>query len=205
MTLAAWWALTLTCLVGAASPGPSLAVVMANRGAQSAVSGFACAWGHAVGVGIYGLITAFGLAVVIASSPFVFTLVQVAGALYLLFIASQILRGRSGFSAPKSGEVRVWQAARDGFLVAFLNPKLVIFFTALFSQFVGGQLEVIERFGMAFIAFAIDGLWYSLIVILMGAGLQNFFEQRARILDIVFALIISTLAVVILGRILMSV
>lgn len=204
MTLAAWWALSITCLVGAASPGPSLAVVVAHRGIGSVLPGLACSWGHALGVGMYGLATAFGLAVVLQQSMLVFTAIQLAGALYLLYMAFNIISGKSGFSAPESNESKAWVAARDGFMVAFFNPKLIVFFTALFSQFVTDQLSMAERLGMASMAMLIDGVWYSLITLLLGERAAALFNKHARRLDITFASIISILALVVIVRLVVS-
>ncbi len=204
MTLAAWWALCITCFIGAASPGPSLAVVLARRGVGSPAAGLACSWGHALGVGIYGVVTAFGLGLVLQQSPVVFTMVQLAGALYLLHMAYKIISGQSGFSAPTSKQGDWVAAAKDGFMVAFLNPKLIVFFTALFSQFVTDQLTIVERLGMASIAMVVDGVWYSLITLVLGAKATALFNRHARKLDIAFASVIAVIASAVLLNVMLS-
>ena len=65
VSLGFWIAVTLACALGAMSPGPSLAVVVNHTLAHGRAAGSYAAISHGVGVGIYALITVFGLAVVI--------------------------------------------------------------------------------------------------------------------------------------------
>ncbi|MGB1222002.1 MAG: LysE family translocator, partial [Alcanivoracaceae bacterium] len=59
-------------------------------------------------------------------------------------------------------------AARDGFNVAFLNPKVALFFLALFSQFLSADMGTAARVQMVATATLIDGSWYVLVAILLG-------------------------------------
>jgi threonine/homoserine/homoserine lactone efflux protein len=61
-------------------------------------------------------------------------------------------------SAPTSGS-----AARDGFLVVFLNPKVAVFFIALFSQVIGSETTWLEKFAYAAPALVIDMGWYMFV------------------------------------------
>lgn len=67
---------------------------------------------------------------------------------------------------------------RDGFLIAFLNPKLAIFFLALFSQFVDESAHWIQNAIMALTAGTIDLLWYLLIT--FGISRGGFIEKLKR-------------------------
>lgn len=55
-------------------------------------------------------------------------------------------------------------AARDGFLVVLLNPKIAVFFLALFSQVVGTDTSLLAKFGYAATAMVIDGGWYLFVI-----------------------------------------
>ncbi len=61
-------------------------------------------------------------------------------------------------------------AVRDGFLIAFLNPKVALFFLALFSQFVSAEMAMAARVQVAATAVVIDAAWYSLVALLLARG-----------------------------------
>ena len=90
-SLGFWIAVTLACALGAMSPGPSLAVVVNHTLAHGRAAGCYAAISHGVGVGIYALITVFGLAMVIQRNQEIFDIAQLLGCLFLLLMAAKIL------------------------------------------------------------------------------------------------------------------
>ena len=58
-------------------------------------------------------------------------------------------------------------AGRDGFLVAFLNPNIAIWFIALFSQVIGPHTTLPARLGYAATAWLVDTGWYLLVAWLL--------------------------------------
>ena len=65
-------------------------------------------------------------------------------------------------------------SAREGLLLAFLNPKLALFFVALFSQFVPQQMTLAHAATLTLTAGGIDLLWYSLVALgLSHAGVMT--------------------------------
>ncbi len=171
MSIWEWLSLASVCLAGAASPGPSLAVVLdaVLRGGRG--NGIIAAWSHALGVGLYAALTVFGISAILVSRPELFTLLQVCGALYLLWLAARLLRARA--SDPVSNEdapSHVGRYARDAFAVAFLNPKLAVFMLALFSQFIRPEAELSESALLIATATGIDGAWYTLVALLLSRG-----------------------------------
>ena len=202
MDLSHWLSLVSICLLGAMSPGPSLAVVM-NTGLHSGrAAGFACAVAHGLGVGLYGLLTVTGLAVVIARSPRLFLAIQLSGAAYLLYlglrsVSSNENPGLSEQSSTASGR----RPAVDGFLIAFLNPKLAVFMLALFSQFLRPEAGPLEKGIMAATVTVTDAGWYSLVIALITR--QTFLDKlkaSATIIDRIFGVILIALAVTVVLR-----
>ena len=78
MTFTIWLSLFTVCLLGAMSPGPSLAMVAKHSLAGGRANGLATAWAHALGIGIYAFITLIGLAVVLHQSPLLFKTISYA-------------------------------------------------------------------------------------------------------------------------------
>ena len=71
----------------------------------------------------------------------------------------------------------------DGFLLAFLNPKIAVFFLALFSSCRPGRPSV-EKVGMALLAGTIDTAWYLVVALLIGGpALSRWLEARRTALN----------------------
>ena len=86
-------------------------------------------------------------------------------------------------------------AARDGFLVVFLNPNIAIFFLALFSQVIGPDSSWFARGVMTGTAWIIDTLWYALVAWVFSAPRWTPLLQRHAVwLERLFGLILLFLA-----------
>jgi len=162
MTLTAWLTIVGICCLGAMSPGPSLAVVLKHTISGGRQKGIIAALAHGAGVGLYAFISISGLAVVIFASETLFSVLQWSGALYLawLGIKGLLSKGNPNQNLP---EVEAPAAARDGFMIVFLNPKIAVFFIALFSQVVGTDTSATDKIIYALTAMIIDGLWYVIV------------------------------------------
>ena len=71
-------------------------------------------------------------------APVMFEIIRWAGAAYLLWLAIQALRGSGGFQAPSKDDaprIPLARLFRQGLLTNILNPKVALFFLALFPQF----------------------------------------------------------------------
>ncbi|NQW01123.1 MAG: LysE family translocator [Rhodospirillales bacterium] len=172
MTLATWFSFLAICCLGAMSPGPSLAVVLRHTVNNGRGHGLAASWFHAAGVGVWAMATVSGLAVVIAQSPNVYIAITWAGAAYLAWLGIKSLHAgpASALDVAKAEPASVWRAGLDGAAISFLNPKLAIFFIALFSQFVSRDADVSDHALMVATATLVDGLWYTLVAVVLSHG-----------------------------------
>ena len=173
-----WLILTLTCLAGAVSPGPSVVLLIRHVSASGAGAGVVFGFCHGLGVLVYAGLVAFGLASVLLLVPGLFLGVQLAGLGFLLWIGwGMFWQGlRDPFLADEGGggsqrlgrRLSLWRAGFDGFLVALLNPKVAVFFTAIFSQFLAPHQPLVMRAQMAATAWVVDSFWYMLLAVLFG-------------------------------------
>ncbi|MDA0148120.1 LysE family translocator [Vibrio sp. LaRot3] len=198
MTISIWLSLFTICLLGAMSPGPSLAMVAKHSLAGGRVNGLVAAWAHAFGIGIYAFITIIGLAVVLQQSPLLFKVISYSGAAYLLYLGINALRSKGGVAAKlKSGEqTSLWQSAREGFLISILSPKIALFFIALFSQFVAVSSSWVGKAVVVGTPLIVDGLWYSLITLLLSSS--KFIDKirtKAQLIDRLSGMILILLAI----------
>lgn len=199
MTPASWSSLAAVCLLGAMSPGPSLALVLRHTLSHSRRHGVAAALAHGLGVGLYAGLTAAGLGALYQQTPALRDVISIAGALYLLHLAWRAWRAGSHASALQTetyaaGE-SIWRAGTDGFLMAFLNPKVAVFFLALFSQFLtpdtGGQTKVL----MAIMAAGVDATWYSVVACgLSRTPTFGALRRHASVIDRITAALLAAIA-----------
>ncbi len=198
MTLTIWLSLFTICLLGAMSPGPSLAMVAKHSLAGGRANGLATAWAHALGIGIYAFITLIGLAVVLQQSPLVFKAISYAGAAYLAYLGYNALRSKGGVAEKlEAGEQSsAWQSAKEGFLISLLSPKIALFFTALFSQFVAVGDSVGAKSLIILTPLVVDGLWYTLITLLLSSPrLLDKIRAKAQLIDRLSGAVLILLAV----------
>lgn len=204
MLMSSWLAVAGICTLGAMSPGPSLAVVMNNTVNHGRNAGLLTALGHGLGVTAYAAATALGLALVIANSPLLFMIIRYAGAVFLLYLAyvmfnAPVANGDvNGNATPAPVRQRKSHGLTSGLLIAALNPKMAIFFLALFSQFVDAEAGVADKLILALTAGAIDTVWYLLVAWgLATAAILTWLKRHQQHISRTFAVIIAVLAVAI--------
>jgi len=193
MQYSQWLAVASICVLGAMSPGPSLAVVVKNSLAGSRTTGMLTAIGHGIGVGIYAAISIMGLAIVITNQPLLFGTIQVLGAMYLIWLGYKTLTAGGQFGQQHQSEVSpsLIKAFNSGFLISFLNPKIAVFFLALFSQFVAIESDIFTKSIYAITAATIDALWYIFIAAtISNHKISEKLNQYAQWLDKILAVIL---------------
>lgn len=166
MPLTLWMSLVAVCAMGAMSPGPSLALVLRHTLGGGRMPGIAAAMSHALGVGFYALLTVLGLGALIVRFPLLFQAITWGGAAYLAWLGIKALRAGKAAALEATGMATTRrQAAREGMLVALGNPKLILFFIALLSQFVTPEMSLVAKAIIVFTAMIIDGAWYVLVAV----------------------------------------
>ena len=188
------FALSFVCAMGAMSPGPSLAVVLRNTVSGGRLQGILTGVGHGIGFGIYALIAVTGLSAILLAHDSIFLLLQWGGALVLIWLSYNMFT-----YAPSEGndehDISGRQGFIEGFLISFLNPKILVFLVAVFSQFIDPQMSQIDRIIMAVLAGFIDTTWYVLVAaILAGTPLIDTLRSNSVIIDRVIGLVLSLLA-----------
>jgi threonine/homoserine/homoserine lactone efflux protein len=136
-------------------PGASTAVVLRNSLTGGARAGIETAVGVNLGTMLYGVLSAFGLALALRQWPSVWMAMRIAGTLYLLWLGLQSIWRALHPAAPKHRE-RVpgrceggpprsaLQNAREGFLTNALNPAIATFYIVVVPQFVPRGAPVVR-------------------------------------------------------------
>ena len=129
----------LASVLLALTPGPNLLYLVSRTLCQGRSAGIVSLAGTTTGFLFYALCAALGLSAVFVAIPVLFDAVRFAGAGYLLWLAWDAVRPRGGGGLFARRDLPSLQPAvlfRTGVLTSILNPKVALFYLALFPQFV---------------------------------------------------------------------
>ena len=197
MSESQWLSLALVCLLGAMSPGPSLVVVVRQSFGGGSREGIACAVAHGFGIFLWAVIMVSGLGALVIASPDLFAAFRFVGAAFLFYLGIQALRATSAGSEEVTApfDENHGSPAREGFLIALTNPKIAVFFAALFSQFIRPDAPAVEQWMIAGTAAIIDILWYAAVALLLSrTAVLAQFQRHNLLLSRVFGAILIALA-----------
>ena len=197
MSLLALLSLVPICLLGAMSPGPSLVVVVRHTLGGGRGNGIVCAWAHSIGIGVYALVTLLGLAVLLKVSPVVFKGISIAGAVFLAWLGYKALtsKGSAAKKLEAGQKTSALAAARDGLGISLFNPKILLFFLALFSQFVVEAKNIWGQVAIVITPVVIDGMWYTVIAtVLSNRNVLPKLQKNATLIDRLSGIVLLLLA-----------
>ena len=192
---------SFVCAMGAISPGPSLAVVLRNTISGGRTQGIMTGIGHGIGFSIYAFIAVMGLSSLLLANEQIFNLLQWVGVLVLIWLAfNMIIRNTSpGQSKESEGSGR--RGFLEGFMIAFLNPKILVFLVAVFSQFINPNITNPGRFILAILAGIIDTTWYVLVAaVLAGTPIVDKLRVNAVIIDRSIGMVLLILAILLIVK-----
>ena len=150
-------------------PGPSVMFVVARAVAWGRITAVLTALGNSLGMLLLSVFIALGLGPLLQRSELLLVVVQVLGGIYLIHLGVDAYRHRQEHADDmiKIEEIKPsnFQILRQGFTVGALNPKALVFFSAVFPQFVdsgAGSITfqlLIFGFIFAALSFLLDGTW----------------------------------------------
>lgn len=165
-------------------PGPNTLFVLKTGITGGVREGYKAASAVFIGDGVLIFLSYLGIASLIRSSPFLFNLIKMLGALYLLYLGIRILYAALRHPARQAGEERieVSHTFRKALTLSLTNPKSILFYVSFFVQFI--DLNYAHT-GISFLVLATIleciSLCYMSILIFSGAALAHFLGQKQRL------------------------
>ena len=124
------WLLHVAVLL---SPGANVLVVSQLAASDRARTAAFAAVGVTVGAGVWATCAVLGVNALFQAFPGLRLALQIAGGLYLLYVASGLWRSNSTFAHGRVTSVSSWAALRLGLLTNLTNPKAALFFGSVFA------------------------------------------------------------------------
>lgn len=142
MHLSNWLLFCSVALLVTFSPGPAVLLAISNAIAVGPRRAMISSMGNGFGLFIISGVAMAGMGVVLATSATAFMLLKLAGALYLVYLGVKQWRSKTSIVADApvaqgaANPNSFWKLFRQGLTVALTNPKAILFFSALFPQFI---------------------------------------------------------------------
>tara|TARA_B100000029_G_scaffold218354_1_gene216190 strand:+ start:13105 stop:13728 length:624 start_codon:yes stop_codon:yes gene_type:complete len=204
MEFGSWVALATVFMLGAMSPGPSLAVVLRNAMSGGRIQGVATGIGHGIGFGIYAFLAAFGIATALSLNENTEVVLKWGGTAILVWLGIKFLRhamaDQAGDGPMDEHEASGRTGFIQGFLIALFNPKILAWMLALYAPFIEADFGMGTLLGMGVLGMAIDGTWYVTVAALLtsGDGVERL-RSKAHLIDGAMGLLMFIFAALLLG------
>ena len=175
MQLGIWLAFVGAVLTLMSTPGPSQLLILSNSIKNGYRRSLLTGIGDLTANLIQMIIASLGLVSIIKDSHQFFMIVKWVGVLYLVYLGLKTIYSNSTLDLKKDGKSQslttlYWQ----GFITSAANPKAVIFFAALFPQFINSAEPLIRQFAILSITYIIiDGIFLCCY-----AGFANWINNR---------------------------
>ncbi|CAI8334844.1 MAG TPA: lysine transporter LysE [Flavobacteriaceae bacterium] len=168
-----------TCVL-ALSPGPDNMYVLSQSLVNGSKSALATTAGLISGCIVHTTLLAFGFSAVITTNPSLFFGIKVVGALYLLYLAYAVFKSDATLefsqNAPKKSSSQLF---KQGVLMNLLNPKVMLFFLALFPQFLWQpQTDTVLQFYILGITFMVVSFIVFATIALLAGRVSAFLNKK---------------------------
>jgi threonine/homoserine/homoserine lactone efflux protein len=149
----------LVALVVTLTPGPATALVLRVSARDGRRAALGVVVGNSIGIFVWATLSALGVSSLILASEIAFDVLRVGGAVILIYLGVRSLLRRSDADIALP---RRRAGVRTGVVTSLANPKLAVFFVALFPQFLAPGAAVLPAaFAMAAVIVSFDLVWFG--------------------------------------------
>jgi len=203
-----WLLLALIQMAATVSPGPAFIVGIRNAIIYGRNIGIATGIGLGLGVATHIIIVFTGIAFLISQSYIAYNIIKYIGAIYLVYIGFKCLNSAyKSFKKPSKENIKITQDNKlnsktfaqglvEGFFTNILNPKAILFFSSVFSQFISTEtpVTIMILFGMTSVF--IETGWYIIVSILLtNKFIQAKFLSITHWIDTLFGFLVIFLGI----------
>ncbi len=184
MSLLIFLKIFVVCLLGAMSPGPSMVVVINNAIFKNRLNGILTSIGHGFGIGIYALFAVLGIALIIKTNFFVFNVIKFLSIIFLIYLGIRLIISNDKLEFDKKDIKSGFTSFLQGLSISLLNPKIFIWFVAIYSQFMSVDNDMIFNTILILTASIIDAIWYVILTLLVTTNIAlDFIKDKSVLLQ----------------------
>ena len=184
MSLLIFLKIFTVCLLGAMSPGPSMVVVINNAIFKNRFNGILTSIGHGVGIGIYALFAVLGIALIIKTNLYVFNIIKFLSIIFLVYLGVKLIIANDKLEFDRKDIKSGFTSFLQGLSISLLNPKIFIWFVAIYSQFMSVDNDMIFNTILILTASIIDAIWYVILTLLVTTNIAlDFIKDKSVLLQ----------------------
>ncbi len=182
------------CIIVTVTPGPTNIIILStvnNFGTKKAME---YTYGATIAFGLLLAISAMLNTVLVAIIPKILSIMQVIGSVYIVYIAYQIYKMDTSKSTAKENVTFM-----SGFLMQFVNPKVVMFTMTVIPSFVMPHYTAMSTLAIIVACITIIGFMAFITWILFGTIFKEFLQKHQKIVNIIMALFLAYSAIMVSG------
>lgn len=187
--------------LGMISPGPDFFLVVKNSLHYPRKCALITCIGVIMGIFTHMSYCVVGIAMLIKTTPWLFTILRYVGATYLAWIGCKaILAKNIGLNdtqqSMKINHISCYKAFIQGYLCNLLNPKATLFFLAIFTQILAFDSSLTDKLLVAFIIWIEAVFWWPFVMVVFQSTLirQRYFRMQF-VIDKLLGIILLVLAI----------
>ena len=184
MSLIVFIQVFFVCLFGAMSPGPSMAVVINNAIFKNRYHGVLTSIGHGLGITIYAIFAVIGIGLIINTNILIFNGMKIISIMFLIYLGLKAITNKEKVNFENNELSGRATSFFQGLSIAILNPKILVWFVAIYSQFMSKSNDFLFNTYLVLIAGVIDTCWYILLTIMATSNVAlRYLKSKSDILQ----------------------
>ena len=187
------------CLLGAMSPGPSMVVVVNNAIFKNRYSGILTSIGHGIGIGVYALCAVIGIGLIIEANIIVFNGIRIFSIFFLIYLGFKSILSKKNLDFNENNGETGLSSFIQGFVISILNPKIFIWFIAIYSQFMSEDNDIIFNSYLVFTASIVDASWYIFLTFIVTSDIVlKFLKNKSLLINKIIGVLFIIISMVLL-------
>ena len=145
---------------------------------------------------IQGILVVFIIGSFLSDNPQVLNYLKWAGILYIVYLAYDTYTAKiSSLNSKQLSSKSTLSFYRDGFMVAGLSPKAIIFFGTIFSSFINYDSNIISQFLILMITYVVLDFATLMIYGLAADKISVWLKSKPKILNTISACVLLIIAI----------
>ena len=165
--------LAVVHMMAAVSPGQSFLFITRTAMTSGRIPALAATVGMAGGACVWAVAAMLGMAVILQQATWAYTILRIAGGLYLVYLAIMIWRHAPAaieIGTVKEQDMQLLGSLRNGFLIQLANPKVVVFFGSIFFALLPPDAPLWVSCAAVLIVLFNETAWFTLVSLLFSSS-----------------------------------
>jgi threonine/homoserine/homoserine lactone efflux protein len=145
---------------------------------------------------IQGVLVVFIIGSFLSENPQVLNYLKLAGILYVVYLAYDTYTAKiSSVNSKQQSSKSIFSFYKDGFIVAGLSPKAIIFFGTIFSSFINYDSNIISQFLILMITYVVLDFATLMVYGIAAEKISKWLKTKSKTLNTISACVLLIIAV----------